>query len=82
LFPSCSLHWPEASKVKQIPSSFSKVLFISLIFLGFMRCNDALNKYAVEKELIKMVDERGEKIQMVEEGQKRKHEVTASLFSP
>jgi hypothetical protein len=46
-----------------------------------MRCNDALNKYAVEKELIKMVDERGEKIQMVEEGQKRKHEVTASLFS-
>jgi hypothetical protein len=28
-----------------------------------------------------MVDERGEKIQMVEEGRKRKHEVTASLFS-
>jgi hypothetical protein len=34
----------------QIPFIFSKVLFISLIFLDFMRCNDAINKYAVEKE--------------------------------
>jgi hypothetical protein len=28
-----------------------------------------------------MVDERGEKIQMEEEGQKRKYEVTTGLFS-
>jgi hypothetical protein len=28
-----------------------------------------------------MVDERGEKMQMVEEGQKRKHEITTCLFS-
>jgi hypothetical protein len=35
----------------------------------------------VEKEKIKMVDERGEKMQMVEEGQKRKYEITTGLFS-
>jgi hypothetical protein len=29
---------------------FSKVLFISFIFLDFMRCNDAINIYAMEKE--------------------------------
>jgi hypothetical protein len=28
-----------------------------------------------------MVDERGEKMQMVEEGRKRKYEITTSLFS-
>jgi hypothetical protein len=28
-----------------------------------------------------MVDERGEKMQMVEEGRKRKHEITTGLFS-
>jgi hypothetical protein len=28
-----------------------------------------------------MVDERGEKKQMVKEGRKRKHEITAGLFS-
>jgi hypothetical protein len=28
-----------------------------------------------------MVDERGEKMQMVEEGQKRKYEITIGLFS-
>jgi hypothetical protein len=28
-----------------------------------------------------MVDERGEKMQILEEGQKRKHEITTSLFS-
>jgi hypothetical protein len=28
-----------------------------------------------------MVDERGEKMQMVEEGRKRKYEITISLFS-
>jgi hypothetical protein len=28
-----------------------------------------------------MVDEKGEKIQMVEEGRKRKYEITTSLFS-
>jgi hypothetical protein len=28
-----------------------------------------------------MVDERGEKMQMVEEGQKKKYEITISLFS-
>jgi hypothetical protein len=28
-----------------------------------------------------MVDEREEKMQMVEEGQKRKYEITTSLFS-
>jgi hypothetical protein len=28
-----------------------------------------------------MVDERGEKMQMVEEGWKRKYEITTSLFS-
>jgi hypothetical protein len=28
-----------------------------------------------------MVDERGEKMQMVGEGQKRKYEITTSLFS-
>jgi hypothetical protein len=28
-----------------------------------------------------MVDERGEKMQMVEEGQKRKSEITTCLFS-
>jgi hypothetical protein len=28
-----------------------------------------------------MVDERGEKMQMVEEGQKRKYEITAGLYS-
>jgi hypothetical protein len=28
-----------------------------------------------------MVDERGEKMQMVEEGWKRKHEITTGLFS-
>jgi hypothetical protein len=28
-----------------------------------------------------MVDERGEKMQMVEEGWKRKYEMTTSLFS-
>jgi hypothetical protein len=28
-----------------------------------------------------MVDERGEKMQMVEKGQKRKYEITSSLFS-
>jgi hypothetical protein len=28
-----------------------------------------------------MVDERGEKMQMVEEGQKRKYEIITSLFS-
>jgi hypothetical protein len=32
-----------------------------------MRCNDTINKYVVEKEYIKMVNEGGEKIQMVEE---------------
>jgi hypothetical protein len=30
--------------------------------------NDEISKYAVEKEQIKMVDERGKKMQMVEEG--------------
>jgi hypothetical protein len=29
-----------------------------------------------------MVDERGEKMQMVEEGRKRKYEITTSLFFP
>jgi hypothetical protein len=34
-----------------------------------MICNDVINKYAVEKEKIKMVDVGGgEKMQMVEEG--------------
>jgi hypothetical protein len=28
-----------------------------------------------------MVDERGEKMQMVEEGRKRKYEITTGLFS-
>jgi hypothetical protein len=28
-----------------------------------------------------MVDERGEKMQMVEEGRKRKYEITIGLFS-
>jgi hypothetical protein len=28
-----------------------------------------------------MLDERGEKMQMVEDGQKRKYEITTSLFS-
>jgi hypothetical protein len=28
-----------------------------------------------------MLDERGEKIQMVEDGQKRKYEITTGLFS-
>jgi hypothetical protein len=28
-----------------------------------------------------MVDERGQKIQMVEEGRKRKYEITTDLFS-
>jgi hypothetical protein len=28
-----------------------------------------------------MVDERGENMQMVEEGQKRKYEITTGLFS-
>jgi hypothetical protein len=28
-----------------------------------------------------MVDERGEKMQMVEEGQKRKYDITTDLFS-
>jgi hypothetical protein len=28
-----------------------------------------------------MVDERGEKMQMMEEGRKRKHEITTGLFS-
>jgi hypothetical protein len=28
-----------------------------------------------------MVDERGEKMQMMEEGQKRKYEITTSLLS-
>jgi hypothetical protein len=29
-----------------------------------------------------MVDEMGEKMQMVEDGQKRKYEITTGLFSP
>jgi hypothetical protein len=28
-----------------------------------------------------MVDEKGEKLQMVEEGQKRKYEITTGLYS-
>jgi hypothetical protein len=46
-----------------------------------MICNDAINKYDVGKEEIKMVDERGEKMQMVDEGRKRKYELTTGLFS-
>jgi hypothetical protein len=46
-----------------------------------MICNDAINKYAGKKEQIKLVDERGEKVQMAEEGRKRKYEITTDLFS-
>jgi hypothetical protein len=46
-----------------------------------MICNDAISKYAVGKEKMKMVDERGEKVKMVEEGRKRKYEITTDLFS-
>jgi hypothetical protein len=46
-----------------------------------MICNGALNKYVVGKELIKIVDEKGEKMQMVEEGRKRKYEITTNLLS-
>jgi hypothetical protein len=35
----------------------------------------------VGKEYIKMVDERGREMQMVEEGQKMKYEITTGLFS-
>jgi hypothetical protein len=46
-----------------------------------MICNDAINKYAMGKEYIKMSHERGEKMQMVEEGWKRKYEITTGSFS-
>jgi hypothetical protein len=46
-----------------------------------MICSDAINKYAMGKELTKMVGEMGEKMQMVEDGQKRKYEITTGLFS-
>jgi hypothetical protein len=49
--------------------------------LDFMICNDAINKYDVGKEEIKMVDERGEKMQMVDEERNRKYELTTGLFS-
>jgi hypothetical protein len=38
---------------------FQISIYLFLKFLDFMICNDAMNKYAVEKEKIKMVDERG-----------------------
>jgi uncharacterized ion transporter superfamily protein YfcC len=84
---SCSSHAHSTDqkhqKQSKFPSSFSKVLFIYLFlkFLDFMICNGALNKYVVGKELIKIVDEKGEKMQMVEEGRKRKYEITTNLLS-
>jgi hypothetical protein len=46
-----------------------------------MICNEAINKYVLENGQIKNGGERGEKMQMVEEGWKRKYEITTSLFS-
>jgi hypothetical protein len=58
------------------------LIYFFLKFLDFMICNDVINKYAVEKEKIKMVDVwGGEKMQMVEEGWKRKYEITTGLVS-
>jgi hypothetical protein len=68
---------------KSIKSKANSLHFFQsfIYFLYFMRCNDAINKYAMENEEIKMVHERGEKMQMVEEGWKRKYEITTGLFS-
>jgi hypothetical protein len=54
---------------------FPKFYYFFLKNLDSTICNDAINKYAVENEWIKMVNERGEKLQMVEEGWKRKYEI-------
>jgi hypothetical protein len=52
LFPSCSYHWPKASKARQFPFILfqsSLYLFIFEIFY-FMTCNDGKQKHVVEKE--------------------------------
>jgi hypothetical protein len=51
-----------------------------LKFLDFMICNDAINKYSMEKKSIKMVDERGENANGGSRVEK-KYEITTSLFS-
>jgi hypothetical protein len=86
LLLSCSLRWPTTSKVKQIPFILSKVLFIFYFFEIFrFYIMQWWHKHDVEKEQIKMVDESGRdeksNIQMVEEGQKMKCEITTDLFS-
>jgi hypothetical protein len=57
---------------------FSKFfLFIIFNFLDFILCNDEINMLWK----IKMVDENGREMQMVEEGRKMKYEITTGLFS-
>jgi hypothetical protein len=67
------------------PSFLSKVPFIYILkFLDFITCNDEVNKHVVEKEKIKIGDEREREksnMQMVEEGQKIKYVITTNLFS-
>jgi hypothetical protein len=60
---------------------FSKFyLFIYLIFLDFILCNNEINMPWKRSEQ-KKVDERGRDMQMVEERWKMKYEITTGLFS-
>jgi hypothetical protein len=45
-----------------------------------MICNDAINKYSMEKKSMQMVDERGENANGGSRVEK-KYEITTSLFS-
>jgi hypothetical protein len=67
---------PLTKSIKSKVNSLDLFPKFYLFLFDFMICNDAINKYTVENEQIKMVDERGEKMQMVEEGRKRKYEIT------
>jgi hypothetical protein len=44
LLLSCLLHWPKASKVKQIPFTlFQNSFYLFLKYLDFILCNDETN---------------------------------------
>jgi hypothetical protein len=82
LLSSSSYHAHSSDQNHQKQSKFllpfSKFfLFIIFNFLDFILCNDEINMLWK----IKMVDEKGREMQMVEEGRKMKYEITTGLFS-